>query len=318
MGALARALLCALLAGAALPACRAPLLLEDDPEVAAETTAPTWDRAPVSWDKLEEIEAWLAGPGPADWPELVPEAELQLAEGRLHFAREERGSLPAGSLAVRVAAAENGLRRVLASAEASPLQQQRARAALAGATELKSGTTAVGGIKLLPRSAWNASAPIASRLTPARGRYDRITVHHSTFPTRELGSMSLAETGDAVHLIQLGHMGTDRRYGDIGYHFLIDPRGRTFEGRNLRYQGAHSSGANNVGNIGICLLGNFEQERPTPAALESLERLVGELCKQHKVARSRVYGHQELKATECPGRYLMSWVERYRHTLASR
>lgn len=318
-GTLARALLVAFVAGAGTLACRGPQPLEADPELAAASSAPTWMRDPVTWQKLSEIEEWLDGPGPEHWPELVPEAELQLAEGRLHFAREERAKLPVGSLAIRIAAAENGLRRVLASNEASGLQEQRARQGLALATELKSGgATSVAGIKVLPRSAWNASAPIPSRLTSARGRYDRITVHHSTFLTRELGSMSLEETGDAVHRIQLGHMGRERSYGDIGYHYLIDPKGRAFEGRNLRYQGAHSSGANNVGNIGICLLGNFEEERPTSAALEALEQLVDQLCKQHKVARSRVYGHQELRATECPGRYLMTWVERYRHTLASR
>ena len=36
------------------------------------------------------------------------------------------------------------------------------------------------------------------------------------------------------------------------------------------------------------------------------------------IARSRIYGHQEMRATKCPGRYLMSWVQRYRGGLALR
>ncbi len=106
--------------------------------------------------------------------------------------------------------------------------------------------------------------------------------------------------------------GKTTHYGDIGYHFVIDPYGRLFEGRDLRYQGAHANGDNNVGNIGICLIGNFEKEKPTQAALDALEREIGALRQKYDIPRSRVYGHRELRATECPGDALMRWVERYR------
>ena len=313
----------ALLAGSCLAACGGLAPLEPDPGLEPSSSDAAWLDQAASWDKLEAIETWLVGPGPDERPELVPEAELQLAEGRLQLARQDQDTLPAAGLRVRVAAAENGFRRVLASPESSPLQVRRARQGLAEAGELHgagAAASSIAGLQLLPRSAWRASAPVTSRLTPARGRYERITVHHSTIPTRDLGSMSQAETGEAVQGIQRVHM-LEERYGDIGYHFLIDPRGRVFEGRALRFQGAHSggtNGANNVGNIGICLLGNFEQELPSGPALAALQRLVDGLCKEHRIARGRVYGHQELKATACPGRHLMGWVERYRASLAAR
>ena len=91
----------------------------------------------------------------------------------------------------------------------------------------------------------------------------------------------------------------------------IDPTGKVWQGRSLDWQGAHAYGANNVGNIGICLLGNFVQERPDPRALHSLEELIDALCARHGISRSRIYGHRQLHPTQCPGDPLMAWVSRY-------
>ena len=71
------------------------------------------------------------------------------------------------------------------------------------------------------------------------------------------------------------------------------------------------SSKNNVANIGICLLGDFDHERPDPRALESLERLTDALCERHHIAHNRVYGHQKFAPTECPGDALMAWIARY-------
>jgi N-acetyl-anhydromuramyl-L-alanine amidase AmpD len=106
--------------------------------------------------------------------------------------------------------------------------------------------------------------------------------------------------------------GKETGYGDIGYHFVIDPYGRVLEGRELAYKGAHAYGDNNIGNIGICLIGNFDKEKPTKAALESLQRVIEHLRKTYSIAKSRVYGHRELKPTECPGDNLMKWLQNYR------
>jgi N-acetyl-anhydromuramyl-L-alanine amidase AmpD len=84
-----------------------------------------------------------------------------------------------------------------------------------------------------------------------------------------------------------------------------------FQGRDLVWQGAHAAGSNNVQNIGVCLIGNFDDEKPSAAALDALERLLDDLRKKHGIARSQVLGHGDLKKTDCPGKNLEPWVKRY-------
>ncbi len=67
--------------------------------------------------------------------------------------------------------------------------------------------------------------------------------------------------------IQRWHL--ERGWATVGYHFVLSPSGRVFLGRPVDRLGAHVLG-HNVGTVGIALMGNFELERPTPAALESL------------------------------------------------
>jgi N-acetyl-anhydromuramyl-L-alanine amidase AmpD len=120
-------------------------------------------------------------------------------------------------------------------------------------------------------------------------------------------SGAVQDSAGAVRDIQHAHMNV-QSYGDIGYHFLIDPYGRVFEGRQLSWQGAHAGGQNNVENIGVCVIGNFERERPTRAALASLDRLVDELSQTYAIDERNVVPHSHWKNTACPGRNLESWL----------
>ena len=306
--------------------CRTPALLEPDPAETAETgeaaAVPLWVHQPLSWRKLETIESWLSGSGARRNPEYLPDAELALAEGRLHFARTEAAELTAPALEVRLAAAERGFQRVLAATDASSLQKSRAQSGLERTAALRGGAvstaaSAPAGLAIRPRTAWRAATPVAGLLTAHRGGWSRITVHHSATGTRELGGGSEREVAEELRHTQRVHM-EDRGFGDIGYHFLIDPKGRIYEGRSLAYQGAHSYGQNNVDNIGVCLLGNFDVERPTPQALAVLERLVEALRERHRIRLDHVYGHDHFRTTQCPGRYLTAWLDRYTRTVATR
>jgi hypothetical protein len=102
----------------------------------------------------------------------------------------------------------------------------------------------------------------------------------------------------------------DRGWATVGYHFVVSPSGRIFRGRPVDRLGAHVLG-HNLGTVGICLMGDFEVERPTSAALASLahvrRRLVpggaGALLLAHRDHR----GHER---SACPGRNLAPYVER--------
>jgi len=147
----------------------------------------------------------------------------------------------------------------------------------------------------------------------------RITVHHTAEP---FSATSLSANMSEVRDVQQQHM-NGRGMADVGYHFLIGRAGRVFQGRPLYAQGAHASGQLNVGNVGICLLGNFvsqpnrganysKAQAPTVKQMEALERLVAAIRAQYGIAANQVWGHQDLKPTECPGPHIASWANRYR------
>jgi len=286
-------------------------------QAAAATSgqAPRWATEPTSWGKLDELERWLDGPESRDASAFWRvEARLQLAEGRLAFAGPERdeNTNPA-TLRYRRAAAAEAFAEILAAPEAAPPEQlSRARRGARRVGDLgpaaalpASGPVALTG--LVRRAQWNAAPADPRNMRRSAPRWNWITVHHSVFTS---DGDSLAASLDTVQRIQRVHMDNED-YADIGYHYLIDRQGRVIEGRSLRWQGAHAGGTNNVGNVGICLLGNFEIERPTAAALRSLERLIVELQRELRIPRQNVRPHRDWKETECPGRHLMPWFVRF-------
>jgi hypothetical protein len=172
---------------------------------------------------------------------------------------------------------------------------------------------------ILARSTWANQAPIAPRLEPM-GAITRLTLHHEGMDADRLASRS--DVIDQLQKIQVEH---ERRMhaGDIGYHYIIDCAGRIWEGRPLKYQGAHAgNGDANRGNIGIVLMGNFEIQRPTAAQLASMKNLVNYLMVKYRIPVTRVYTHCEIRNkydignTACPGRYLQREVDVMRRQLA--
>lgn len=127
-----------------------------------------------------------------------------------------------------------------------------------------------------------------------------IVIHHSATPA---GS---AATIDKAHRA-IG-------YDEIGYHFVIG--NGTGSGNGVvevssrwpkQKYGAHDNAGDNRYNdygIGICLVGDFEVERPTPEQLQSLSRLTAYLMRTYNISPSNVKGHGETKGTLCPGRNL--------------
>ncbi len=157
-------------------------------------------------------------------------------------------------------------------------------------------------LPLIRRSAWAKRRPLANRLKTA-GFFSRLTVHHS-------GSLVLRHTDRRSVSADLNDVLDAHlriRYGDIGYHFIVDYAGRVWEGRSLSRVGAHVSGENE-GNIGVMLLGNFEKQKPSKAQVDTLGRLVSLLRGHFDIPARRVYGHRDIGASACPGRHLYPYV----------
>ena len=70
-------------------------------------------------------------------------------------------------------------------------------------------------------------------------------------------------------------------WADIGYHYIIDPAGRLWQGRLDTQQGAHVRD-NNAHNLGIMVLGNYNHQRPNDAQLNMLQRAVVAFGQRHK------------------------------------
>lgn len=152
---------------------------------------------------------------------------------------------------------------------------------------------------VLTRLGWNARQRRGdgSSMAPYR-----LTVHH-TMGHQTFGE---AETAAAVRGVQSFHMGPERGWADIGYHFLIDGAGRVAEGRPANVLGAHAAEANQ-GNLGISLMGNFDVQQPSDSQMDSLERLAAYLALRYDIPVMKtgyLEGHNHHGDTSCPGRNL--------------
>lgn len=286
------------------------------PEPEIVSVRPVWLDMPLSWEKLVAIEDWLATDGLKSHQSLRIEALLQLNEGRVTYSRKdlERSSAPAQTVRVRIAAARDGFKIVLDDPNAGNASKARAKIGVQSTLALlDSPITSRSDVSIVERSEWRAKAGRAERLTPMRGAWSRITVHHSDESRSPLAGGTLEESEEVVRLIQKFHMeDPDHKWGDIGYHFMIDSAGRIFRGRELKWQGAHAGGAggvNNLQNLGVCLLGDFSKRSPTEAAFKSLELLLSSLREEHKIPAARVFPHKEFTTTQCPGPALTNWLK---------
>jgi LysM repeat protein len=162
----------------------------------------------------------------------------------------------------------------------------------------------------VPRSQWALEPVILNRTKPMGGTPTRITVHHSG-DAKDAGMDPLEWLRVVDHQHMLG-LGKAEPWACIGYHFIVAPDGRVFEGRPLQYQGAHA-GWDEVNrlNIGICLIGDFENHHVPAAQREALIAVLDRLCQDYGISRAEVFGHRHFKVTECPGRFLSAIVDAY-------
>lgn len=139
-----------------------------------------------------------------------------------------------------------------------------------------------------------------------------LTVHHSALVVQ--GDPRPAV--ERVRALYKYHAAT-KGWGDVGYHFLIDEEGKVYEGRlGGKYVVGGHAYCNNIGTIGVVLMGNFEIEQPSDAQAKALQRLLASLAKDYNIDvtksvqfhgkkfNSPIVGHRDLMSTLCPGYYL--------------
>jgi len=135
---------------------------------------------------------------------------------------------------------------------------------------------------------------------PRSKKWKYIIIHHSA---TDVGN---ALSFDYVH-------SEKKHWKGLGYHFVIDngTSGKKdgqieISPRWLRKEnGAHCKANNmNYRGIGICLVGNFSEDKMSDRQMKALIFLVKELKREYRIPGSRILGHGQVKgaATECPGK----------------
>jgi hypothetical protein len=168
---------------------------------------------------------------------------------------------------------------------------------------------------VVTRAQWGADESIRKG-TPSFAPLKKLLVHHTDTPN---GDPNPAATVRAIYTY---HVKT-RGWNDIGYNFLVDERGRIYEGRRARTYaagevptgedkegrgvvGAHAEGAN-TGSVGVALLGTFTSQAPTSAAINGLQAMLAWKADRHSInvqsgdTYPNLAGHRDTKATSCPG-----------------
>jgi len=135
---------------------------------------------------------------------------------------------------------------------------------------------------------------------PASRKWKYVIVHHSA---TDVGS---ALRFDYAH-------SSKKLWKGLGYHFVID-NGTIGKGdgqieispRWLHQEdGAHcKAGGMNSKGIGICLVGNFSEDKVSRKQMKSLIFLINEFKGQYRIPDSHILGHGQVKgaSTECPGK----------------
>lgn len=134
--------------------------------------------------------------------------------------------------------------------------------------------------------------------------WKHIVLHHTATDTGSVESIHEA------HLKNTDKSG--KPWLGIGYHFVIgngqgmddgtiEPTFRWKQQMHGAHAGASDPEFNQLG-VGICLVGNFEEQPPSPAQIASTRRLVTYLKREFRVPEDRVIGHKDIRETECPGR----------------
>ena len=195
--------------------------------------------------------------------------------------------------------------------------------------------------EVVTRAQWGADESLRKG-TPLFAPVTKLIVHHTVTPNNDPDPAATVRAMYSFHT-QI------RGWDDIGYNFLVDARGRIYEGRAARSYlpgeiptgedlerrgvvGAHAEGTN-TGSAGIALLGDFTLSLPTPFAVAGAEAWLAWKAARHEIdplgastftapdgTNPRVFanisGHRDVRATECPGDLLYAQLPAIRQRVA--
>lgn len=127
-------------------------------------------------------------------------------------------------------------------------------------------------------------------------KVDGVIIHHS------------ATRGQSINSIAQFHVQT-RGWCGIAYHYGIGWDGKVYLLNDPERKTNHALN-NNTRNIGVCLIGNYDQQPVPQEVVNSCFKLINYLEAQY--GPLRVQFHRDTKATDCPGRYAIQALDSLR------
>ncbi len=157
----------------------------------------------------------------------------------------------------------------------------------------------------LNRSATQSVSGVGFLWKPATVEHNwvYVVIHHSA---TDSGSVESIHTEHRRRTDGLGNP-----WLGIGYHFVIGNGSGMEDGKveatfrwKQQIHGAHSGSAvHNANGVGICLIGNFQNQQPTTKQLKAVTKLVTQLSDRYQIPARLVIGHNTVKPTACPGKH---------------
>lgn len=157
-------------------------------------------------------------------------------------------------------------------------------------------------MRIITREVWGARPPRARHPIPVPT--PKLYLHHAAGGV-VAGDDTVSDADlRRIRSIQNYHMDV-RGWSDIAYSYLTDPDGNVFEGRGHGIAGGHTAGQNTVSHA-ICVMGNYETQKPEEELLERIAALVVLGHQSGWWPPGITGGHRDAPgaSTSCPGRYL--------------
>lgn len=121
-----------------------------------------------------------------------------------------------------------------------------------------------------------------------------VVIHHTATDSKATKIRTIAD----YHVNPGNHICEDGCPG-IAYHFMITHKGDIYQVNDLESV-SYQCGGCNSDTVGVCLIGNYDEETPSKKVLDAAVKAVKYINK--KVGRSLVIsGHYHHKNTSCPG-----------------
>ena len=191
--------------------------------------------------------------------------------------------------------------------------------------------TVAPGLEILPRDAWGADLPPKGPITGEEVRF--LLVHH----TASTNSYPAGGARNVLRSVYGFQTGPAKGWPDVCYEFFVDRYGVVWEGRTGALQApvrADATGGSQGFAQLVCLVGDFTSVVPTPAAQDSLVKVLAWLADRAgldtspgaaatfvsrgsqrwpagaTVTTATIAPHRAMSYTECPGNAFAPVVER--------